>query len=125
MKPAVPPVQVPVGRVVTPLHSGGSATPTSSVQGAFSNLMEQEKRGKKRERDDTGSVAEGVNGVGAVNGGVNMNPPKAILNAKAGMAGIRPRPIKKLRMVSLTLYFAIAFLVFRTCLVAFTHSHRT
>lgn len=96
-KPALPPVQVPVGRVATPSRSAGTATPTSAVQSVFSHPVEQEKRGQKRERDDD-SVTEGVNGVGAVNGSANMSPPKAILNAKAGMAGIRPRPIKKLRM---------------------------
>jgi hypothetical protein len=100
MKPTVPPVQLPIGRVGTPLHSAGTATPTSAVQGGFSHPVEQEKRGKKREREDVGiNVAEAINGVG-INGGANMNPPKAILSAKAGMAGIRPRPIKKLRMVS-------------------------
>jgi len=97
MKPAIPPVQVP-GRVGTPLRSAGTATPTSAVQGGFPHPIDQEKRGKKRERDDVGSAADGVNGVGAVNGGVNINTQKPILSAKAGMTGIRPRPMKKLRM---------------------------
>ena len=98
-KPAIPPVQVP-GRVGTPLRSAGTATPTSAAQGGFPHPVDQEKRGKKRERDDVGTVPESINGVGAVNGGANTNPPKPILSAKAGMAGIRPRPMKKLRMVS-------------------------
>lgn len=110
-KPALPPVQVPVGRVATPSRSAGTATPTSAVQSVFSHPVEQEKRGQKRERDDD-SVTEGVNGVGAVNGSANMSPPKAILNAKAGMAGIRPRPIKKLRMVSVATHVAVTFLPF-------------
>jgi hypothetical protein len=99
MKPAVPPVQLPVRRVGTPLQSAGTATPTSAIQAGFPYAVEQERRGKKREREDVGiNVAEAINGVGV--NGTNMNPPKAVLSAKAGMAGVRPRPIKKLRMVS-------------------------
>lgn len=119
-KPAVPPVQLPVGRAGTPVRSAGTVTPTSAVQSGFSHLVDQEKRGIKRERDDGGNVAEGVNGVGAINGGVNMNPPKAILNAKAGMAGIRPRPFKKLRMVSIATH-PCCRISFPWFLVLFTH----
>ena len=117
-KPAIPPVQVP-GRVGTPLRSAGTATPISAMQGGFPHPVDQEKRGKKRERDDTGSVGDGLNGVGAVNGGVNNNPnpQKPILSAKAGMAGIRPRPMKKLRMVSVAMHCLLSY----SCSVANTY----
>jgi len=41
-----------------------------------------------------------VNGIGVINGNGSIvaHAPKAVLNAKAGTAGIRPRPIKKQRM---------------------------
>lgn len=117
-------MQALAGRPGTPLRSAGVA-PTSAVQGAFSHPAEQEKRGKKRERDDVGvgdigvGVAEGINGVVGVNNRANMNPAKAIISAKAGMAGIRPRPIKKLRMVSVALPWALHFLFSHLQLVSF------
>ncbi|TFK40414.1 hypothetical protein BDQ12DRAFT_721855 [Crucibulum laeve] len=98
-RPAVPPVQVPTGRVGTPLRTG---TPTSATS--------VDQRGKKRERDDVGTPVQpngvangngyGGPGVGAnANGGVNGSMvPKPIVNARAGNAGIRPRPFKKQRM---------------------------
>ncbi|TFK75206.1 hypothetical protein BDN72DRAFT_868228 [Pluteus cervinus] len=69
-------------------------------------------RGVKRERDETGAVANGtgVNGTaaimnGAANGTVvamqgtaNAAAPKAIVNARAGIPGVRPRPVKKQRL---------------------------
>ena len=87
-------------------------------------------RGIKRERED-GPVVNGlvhtnpnpyaaVNGAGGVNGGyanghgalaatnvVHEQPKPGVMNAKAGTGNIRPRPIKKQRMVSFV--FRIGF----------------
>ncbi|KAF5382009.1 hypothetical protein D9615_004376 [Tricholomella constricta] len=104
-KPTVTPVQVPLGRVSTPLRSGvvGPGTPlrttvTPASANPYQLSIDSDKRGKKRERDDV-TVAGNVIGATNVNGNIAAtNPPKAVLNAKAGTAGIRPRPIKKQRM---------------------------
>jgi hypothetical protein len=98
--------------------------PTTIMRaGTPMNVDQVQQRGKKRERED-GNVV-GMNGVvnGAVphsgippvalavppaqapmtNGYVNGNgilPPKMVVNARAGTAGVRPRPIKKQKMVS-------------------------
>ncbi|PFH53011.1 hypothetical protein AMATHDRAFT_138608 [Amanita thiersii Skay4041] len=60
-------------------------------------MQVDQPRGKKRERDDMP-----VNGVpiGNVNGTVpGMNTvPRTAIDAKAGVAGVRPRPIKKQKM---------------------------
>lgn len=79
-------------------------------------------RGKKREREDNVSVANGahVNGSAMpavtnvyVNGNTNsvsnavqqQRPSVSVaLNAKAGTGNIRPRPIKKQRMVCNSLF---------------------
>lgn len=80
--------------------------------------MNIDQRGKKREREDgMNGVVNGVaphtgvlpTGLAApppqaltTNGyGNGIGPPKLIVNARAGVAGIRPRPIKKQKMVSL------------------------
>ncbi|KAG6851091.1 hypothetical protein H0H93_000971 [Arthromyces matolae] len=97
----LPQVQTSAVRVSTPLRSATTATPTSAqpYQTTF-----DDKRGMKRERDDVppapptnGLVTPHINGVGNGNG-VPVNPTKAVVNAKAGSAGIRPRPLKKQRM---------------------------
>ena len=96
-RPTLPPVQVPTARVGTPLRT---ATPTSA------HPIDQ--RGKKRERDD--SIGVGINGL-PINGvskenGVGAAPVNGngiasnnVVNAKPGTGTIRPRPIKKQRMV--------------------------
>ena len=88
-------------------------------------------RGIKRERED-GPVGNGlvhanpnpygpVNGVGGVNGGyanghgavavVHAQQPKpGVMNAKAGTGNIRPRPIKKQRMVGFVISRWLFFL---------------
>ncbi|KAG6862568.1 hypothetical protein C0995_000116 [Termitomyces sp. Mi166 len=97
----LPPVQTAIPRVSTPLRSATTATPTSAqpYQATF-----DAQRGVKRERDDApvvpltnGLGVAHVNGLGNGNG-VAVSAPKAVINAKAGSAGIRPRPIKKQRM---------------------------
>ncbi|KAH0585167.1 hypothetical protein H2248_008423 [Termitomyces sp. 'cryptogamus'] len=94
-------VQTTIPRVSTPLRSATTTTPTSaqSYQVTF-----DVQRGIKRERDDmpVTSLTNGL-GVAHVNGlgngnGVAVSTSKAVINAKAGSAGIRPRPIKKQRM---------------------------
>jgi hypothetical protein len=107
-KPALnkPTIQVPVGRVGTPLKSGiGQDTPirspaTMTPQIPSSNTwpMDPERRGIKREREDS-SPAQ-LNGAHVVNG----NGPMNTSTIKAGNASVRPRPIKKQRMVSPTHY---------------------
>ena len=84
--------------------------------------MNIDQRGKKRERED--GMNGVVNGVAVSHTGVlptglaaqpppqalttngygnGIGPPKLVVNARAGTAGIRPRPIKKQKMVSLFL----------------------
>ncbi|KAG6909059.1 hypothetical protein DXG01_002212 [Tephrocybe rancida] len=118
-KSALPPVQTSAARVGTPLRSATTVTPTSALpyQTTF-----DDRRGTKRERDDLPVPSSTANGLGGthVNGnghGVAVNSPKAVINAKAGTAGIRPRPLKKQRMVSVFLYYA-----FRTLGVTELHS---
>jgi hypothetical protein len=78
-----------------PLPPAMVSTPT--------NASSESLRGKKRERED-GIIP--VNGVPPppestyMNGVVNGNGvPKVPANAKAGLTGVRPRPVKKQRMV--------------------------
>ncbi|KAH9481400.1 hypothetical protein JR316_0005926 [Psilocybe cubensis] len=71
-----------------------------------------QQRGKKRERDDGGTVNGAVNGNGngahmnghnghsTANGTQQFHPGHHALNSKAGTGNIRPRPIKKQRMLS-------------------------
>lgn len=77
-----------------------------------------QQRGKKREREDglpavngahvnvnggvvtNGYANGGVNGVSNANGTVQQKAPTIALNAKAGTGNVRPRPIKKQRVVS-------------------------
>ncbi|KAG6813400.1 hypothetical protein H0H92_011378 [Tricholoma furcatifolium] len=108
-KSTLPPVQTSttIPRVSTPLRSATTATPTSSqpYQTTF-----DDRRGVKREREDSGpppgsASQPPINGVGVphVNGhgnglGLVNNVPKVVMNAKAGTAGVRPRPVKKQRM---------------------------
>jgi hypothetical protein len=77
----------------------GRALPSTTSSAAL-----DEKRGKKRDHQEAGRNEDAnVRGdVEMINGevGVNGVEPKAVLNAMAGMAGVRPRPIKKQRMVS-------------------------
>ncbi|KAF8806988.1 hypothetical protein BYT27DRAFT_7101295 [Phlegmacium glaucopus] len=98
--------------------------PTTIMRaGTPMNVDQVQQRGMKREREDGGVV--GMNGVGGVNGvaphsgihptglsappapalttnghvnGNGIGPPRMAANAKAGTAGVRPRPIKKQRM---------------------------
>ncbi|TFY55827.1 hypothetical protein EVJ58_g7998 [Rhodofomes roseus] len=60
------------------------------------------RRGTKREREPTGDGAQPVartNGTNATNGnGAAAARPAIVVSAKAGNAGVRPRPLKKQRM---------------------------
>jgi len=119
------------------LHPGQGQVPvkveasaTIMRAGTPMNVDQVQQRGKKRERED-GSIV-GMNGVGGVNGvaphssvpptglvvppapatngyinGNGIAPPKMAANAKAGTAGVRPRPIKKQRMVSCSSSFLL------------------
>ncbi|KIK63026.1 hypothetical protein GYMLUDRAFT_95679 [Collybiopsis luxurians FD-317 M1] len=124
-KPGLPPVQIPPPgvRVSTPLRTATptgphplSAPPLSASTIAppipAPNTVPLTPRGKKRERDEVqlppgsgnGSMAASVNINGttaAVSTATNTSlPPQAIINARAGTNGVRPRPIKKQRMDS-------------------------
>ena len=116
MHPGQGQVPVPVQQQVEP--------PTTIVRaGTPMNVDQIQQRGKKREREEgnafgTNGVVNGVTphaggfptGLAAplaqapmMNGYVNGNgivPPKMAVNVRAGTAGVRPRPIKKQKMVS-------------------------
>lgn len=121
-KPPLASVQLPVGRVGTPprtgaagsgtpLRSVGTAAPANTAQSSFAYPMDQDKRGQKRDRDGTAGIP--VNGLmtngNGTSGLVNSraNPPTTAINARAGMDGIRARPIKKQRMVSVLVPFPL------------------
>jgi len=114
-RPTVPPVQVPpTGRVGTP---GGNTpvtgTPTTVTArpavGGANGMAVGDKRGKKRDFEEARGAVGGQSGStgGAVTVNGNANVPgsgggtasKAVVSAKAGIAGVRPRPVKKQRMV--------------------------
>ncbi|CAK5268501.1 unnamed protein product [Mycena citricolor] len=100
-RPSVPPVMVP-GRVGTPQRKG-TGTPTSSL-GTGTPTSAHPERSLKRERElephanGMPSGASGMNGAvgSAANGGGTV---PVITAAKAGIAGARPRPVKKQRVV--------------------------
>lgn len=82
-------------------------------------------RGVKREREDSVSHLNGAAqgqtptpGVTVVTNGW-VKPPPGVLNAKAGSAGVRPRPIKKQRVVCVTIYAPV------TCWQVDTERSRT
>ena len=87
-----------------------------------------DQRGKKRDREDGNVVVNGVvphtgvlpTGLAAAappqalttNGyGNGIGPPKLIVNARAGTDGVRPRPIKKQKMVSCS-FLLVTLLLF-------------
>ena len=97
------------------LQQQRTATP-AGVRPSTPMDVDSGQRGKKRERDDSlpngGAHVHGnphvvnnglPNGNGYANGAPNggVPPRPGIMNAKAGTGNIRPRPIKKQRMVSL------------------------
>lgn len=102
--------------------------PTTTIMRSGSP-MNIDQRGKKRERED-GNVV-GMNGVAPQTGvlptglaapppqalttngyGNGIGPPKLTVNARAGTAGIRPRPIKKQKMVSCSSFLLVIPLLF-------------
>lgn len=128
---------VRVGSTVSRPESAApkSATPTQEQAGAPANMkrgtpMEVDQhRGKKREREEgppvvnggavpavtTNGYANGVpNGLSNTNGLVQQKQPAIALNAKAGTGNIRPRPIKKQRVVCLFSFFFLSPLTHST-----------
>ncbi|KAG7451201.1 uncharacterized protein BT62DRAFT_926853 [Guyanagaster necrorhizus] len=99
VKPYLPPVQVTGlnGRTSGGTPRTATPHPLSAPPVSASSLAAQQQvpRGKKRERDD--SVSNSNKGAPPQPQPSNI-PPKAIINAKAGIPGARPRPIKKQRM---------------------------
>lgn len=86
-------------------------TPVTSMK--VSTPYGDQPRGQKRPRDEgnPSQMTNGSNGNGALNGNSNgtapvsagVVPPKPFLGAKAGSGGVRPRPVKKPRVVSIHL----------------------
>ena len=97
--------------------------------------MNVDQRGKKREREDGNVVGMNgvVNGVAPSHAGVlstglaaqpppqalttngygnGIGPPKLTVNARAGTDGIRPRPIKKQKMVSCSSFSFFSWVAF-------------
>jgi len=116
--PNKPVMQSGQGQVPVKQQQQQAEAPTIMRAGTPMNVDQVQPRGKKREREEV----VGMNGVGimngvapqsgvtmglavpqaqapATNGYVNGNGiPKMIANARAGTAGVRPRPIKKQKM---------------------------
>ncbi|PBK75760.1 hypothetical protein ARMSODRAFT_950081 [Armillaria solidipes] len=99
VKPHLPPVQVTGlnGRTSGGTPRTATPHPLSAPPVSASSLAAQQQvpRGKKRERDDSVSNSNKIAPPQSINSNI---PPKAIINAKAGIPGARPRPIKKQRM---------------------------
>lgn len=117
---------------VNGVHSGvnGAHSGVNGVHNAGANQAQrgvvQEKRGKKRERERDGDGSgngngngngvrnvnnngNNVNGTGGAGGGSGGGGPKPVVSARAGIAGVRPRPVKKQRVVSLTMETLLRF----------------
>ncbi|KAF8917465.1 hypothetical protein CPB85DRAFT_1374250 [Mucidula mucida] len=99
VKPHLPPVQVnglPTGRVGTGTPRTNTPHPLSAPPVSASSLQ-LPVRVKKRERDEAPSTSAPTP---APQTPTLVSPqiPKAIVGAKAGMAGIRPRPLKKQKL---------------------------
>ncbi len=90
-----------------------------------------QQRGKKREREESTTVVNGThaNGLPGINGhmngganGISNGVPQqkqisVALNSKAGTGNVRPRPIKKQRMVhKYLLFFLTSHLINAQCL---------
>ncbi|TFK20300.1 hypothetical protein FA15DRAFT_682613 [Coprinopsis marcescibilis] len=92
---------VPRPGTAGPNAAGTPSIPTSAATSGYERL-------KKRDRDDGGvdvGHLNGSHGPGLTNGGTNgttnhlgATQPKAIVGARAGAPGARPRPLKKIRL---------------------------
>ncbi|KAF7374852.1 hypothetical protein MSAN_00371200 [Mycena sanguinolenta] len=107
-RPSLPPVVVPQQRVGTPVRTAGTGTPTSAHPRTPHPLSAAPlSAGVKREREDTphaGTPTNTTNTAGmnamatnTANANGARPPVPAISAAKAGIAGARPRPLKKQR----------------------------
>ncbi|KAF9042666.1 hypothetical protein BDZ89DRAFT_1059882 [Hymenopellis radicata] len=99
VKPHLPPVQVnglPTGRVGTNTPRTNTPHPLSAPPVSASSLQ-LPMRVKKRDRDEAPSTSAPTP---APQTPTLVSPqiPKAIVGAKAGMAGVRPRPLKKQKL---------------------------
>ncbi|THV07382.1 hypothetical protein K435DRAFT_772710 [Dendrothele bispora CBS 962.96] len=83
---------------------GSGIPPPTTAAGPGSGVGNAVARGQKRPREDMNAGAVGTNGIPVgpqTNGLANApSPPKAIIGAKAGNNGVRPRPLKKPRVDS-------------------------
>ncbi|KAF9267811.1 hypothetical protein L218DRAFT_893982 [Marasmius fiardii PR-910] len=112
------PVQIPTQKASTPLRS---ATPTTTsgphplsapplsanttTTGTGSNASGQLPRGQKREREDSayGPPSQQQESLNGHTNGISQpqSASKPIIGVRAGNNSVRPRPIKKQRMVSI------------------------
>lgn len=86
-------------------ESGGGSGPGVMVNGITNNniSINNFNNGAGPENGIGGVPHGGAPMNGVVGGGVNSTnaaQPKAIIGARAGLPGVRPRPVKKQRMVS-------------------------
>lgn len=101
---------------VGPTPSG--ASPTTIQQSISQQDPSTLKRGQKRERDNISDGPQAnVNGQTPhpVNGGAGTPKATTIVSAKAGNAGIRPRPLKRPRLVSSHFAMLLSLLTWSSC----------
>ncbi|KAH9930092.1 uncharacterized protein B0H18DRAFT_1083995 [Fomitopsis serialis] len=91
--------------IPTPAPTSAAFSPSVATPATASvPTVAEPKRGTKREREPTGDGSQAVahtNGVGTTKGngnGTATSKPAMVVSAKAGNAGVRPRPLKKQRM---------------------------
>lgn len=88
------------GTNVGPTSVASGASPMSTQQSVPQQDPSMLKRGQKRERDSTTDGPQ-LNGSSSYpTNGSTLKPASMIVNAKAGAGGIRPRPMKRPRLVS-------------------------
>lgn len=120
---------VRVGSTLPKLESAASKTSTPIQEHTGTPVIMKDTpmevdqhRGKKREREEGLPMSNGVNVNGGavqatINGYTNglsntnglVQPAVVAFNAKAGTGNVRPRPIKKQRMVSHCFFFFVLF----------------
>lgn len=95
-KPHVPAVSIPPSTLSTRVVTPTSATPRSAVQSSAASQRPDTSalggiRGKKRELEDSPALPPNPSTNGA-------NTPIGVAGLRAGSNGVRPRPVKRIRM---------------------------
>lgn len=98
-KPHVPAVSIPPSTLSIRIATPTSAAPRSAVQSSAASQRTDTSalggiRGKKRELEDGPALPPNPSTNGA-------NTPIGLAGLRAGSNGVRPRPVKRIRMVSL------------------------